>query len=188
MSEKQEIKPKYIICDLDGCLINSAWIWEVVKFLNAAQDEAFDIFNRLANADRNTIDLSLYKYLCFKASGGLKIHFLTARSELIEVETINFIQKRTGLIFGKEFTISFCPNNDLSTPAESKAVRLQHFIDSGREIALAIDDEIEVLKMYASKNIPCLRWINGFLPVQVVQEYGNQISNLVNVREEICKN
>lgn len=183
-----EIKSKYIICDLDGCLIDSAWIWDVVKNQNISKDEAFDIFNRLANADKNGIDLALYKYLCFKASGGLKIHFITARSELIEVETINFLQKKLGLIYGKDFSISFRPTTDLSSPAESKAVRIQSFIDSGREVALAIDDEIEVLKMYASKKIPFLRWIIGFLPVQVVQEYGNQIGNLINVKEELSVN
>lgn len=182
------IKPKYIICDLDGCLIDSAWIWDVIKALNVPKDEAFDIFNRLANCDKNKIDLTLYKYLCFKGSGGFKIHFLTARSELIEVETINFIQKKTGLIYGKEFTISSRPTTDLSSPAESKAVRLQSFIDSGKEIALAIDDKIEVLKMYASKGIPFMRWIIGFLPVGVVQEYGNQINNLIHVREEVSQN
>ena len=185
---KEAIKTKFIICDLDGCLIKSGWIWDVAKEKGFSKDVAFDFFNRSACCDACEIDVSLYKYLCFKASGGFRLHFLTARSEVISVETINFIQQKTGLIYGKEFTISFRPNNDLSTPAESKAVRLQHFIDSGREIALAIDDEIEVLKMYASKNIPYLQWINGFLPVQVVQEYGNQISNLVNVKEEICKN
>ena len=96
---KSEIKPKYIICDLDGCLIDSAWIWDVIRALNVSKDEGFDIFNRLANADKNKIDLSLYKFLCFKGSGGFKIHFLTARSELIEVETINFIQKKRGHIW-----------------------------------------------------------------------------------------
>lgn len=183
-----EIKPKYIICDLDGCLIDSAWIWDFINKQRVSKDEAFDLFNRLANADKNKIDLPLYKYLCFKASGGLKIHFMTARSELIEVETINFIQKKTGLIYGKEFTISFRPNNDLSSPADSKAVRVQSMLESGKQIALAIDDDVEVLKMYVSKGIPCLKWIIGFLPVLVVQEYGNQINNLINIKEELCRN
>lgn len=186
--EKTEIKPKYIVCDLDGCLIDSAWIWGVIKQQRTSDDEAYDIFNRLANADKNRIEIPLYKYLCFKASGGMKIHFLTARSELIEVETINFIQRKTGLIYGKEFSISFRPKNDVSTPAESKAVRIQSFIDSGREVALAIDDEIDVLKMYASKGIPIMKWIVGFLPVRVVAEYGNQINNLINLKEELCQN
>lgn len=185
---KTEIKPKYIVCDLDGCLIDLAWIWEVAKQQGVSRDEAFDIFNRLANADKNRIEIPLYKYLCFKASGGFKIHFLTARSEIIEVETINFIQKKTGLIYGKEFSISFRPNNDISSPAESKAARIQSFIDSGREVALAIDDEVDILRMYASKGIPIMKWIIGFLPVRVVQEYGNQINNLINIKEEISVN
>lgn len=183
-----EIKPKYIICDLDGCLIDSSWIWDVIKSQGVSKDEAFDLFNRLANADKNRIEIPLYKYLCFKASGGLKIHFLTARSELIEVETINFIQKKTGLVYGKEFSISFRPTTDISESAESKAARLQAFIDSGREVALAIDDEESVLKMYKSKNIPCIKWIIGFVPVQVVAEYSSQINHLINVKEEVCQN
>lgn len=183
-----EIKPKYIICDLDGCLINTAWIWDVVKSQNVSKDEAFDIFNRLANADKTGIDIVLFKYLCFKASGGLKIHFITARSELIEVETINFLQKKLRLIYGKDFSISFRPTTDLSSPAESKAIRVQHFLDSGKQAVLAIDDEKEILAMYAQKGIPTMKWIIGFLPVQVVREYGNQINHLITVKEEICQN
>lgn len=182
------IKPKYVICDLDGCLIDSSWIWDFIKSKPISEDEAFDLFNRLANADTNQIDLPLYKYLCFKGSGGFKIHFLTARSELIEVETINFIQRKTGLIYGKEFTISFRPKNDVSSPAESKAERIQDFINKGNEIELAIDDEDSVLEMYESKKIPCMKWIIGFIPVQVVSEYSSQINNLINVKEVLCQN
>jgi hypothetical protein len=182
------IKPKYIICDLDGCLIDSKWIWGCVNSRKAPREEAFDMFNRLANADTNKIDLPLYKYLCFKCSGGLKLHFLTARSEEIEVETINFIQRKTGLIYGKEFTISSRPRNDVSSSAESKSVRVQKMLDDGVDIALAIDDEEAVLDMYKSKGIPCLKWIIGFVPVQVVQEYSSQINNLISVKEVLCQN
>jgi len=142
----------------------------------------------LSNAETNKIDLPLYKYLCFKGSGGIKIHFLTARSELIEVETINFIQRKTGLVYGKEFTISFREKNDLSNPAESKGVRVEKFIAGGNEVVLAIDDEDSVLEMYKTKNIPCMKWIIGFIPVQVVQEYSSQINNLISVKEVLCQN
>lgn len=182
------IKPKYIICDIDGCLIDTAWIWDFAKTKPIPEVEAFDIFNRLANAETNKIDLPLYKYLCFKCSGGLKLHFLTARSEEIEVETINFIQRKTGLIYGKEFTTSFRATNDFSKPAESKAARIMKFIGEGNEVALAIDDDKTVLDMYKTKGIPCMKWINGFIPVQVVQEYSSQINNLINVKEGLCQN
>lgn len=183
-----EIKPKYVICDLDGCLIDTGWIWDFIKKKPIPENEAFDLFNRLANADTNKIDLPLYKYLCFKGSGGCKIHFLTSRSEAIEVETINFIQKKTGLVYGNEFTISFRPSGDLSSPAESKASRIMKFVGEGKSIEVAIDDEDDILKMYESKGIPCMKWIIGFIPVQVVAEYSSQINNLINVKEELCQN
>lgn len=157
-----EIKPKYIICDLDGCLIKSGWIWDVAKEKGFSKDVAFDFFNRSACCDACEIDVSLYKYLCFKASGGFRLHFLTARSEVISVETINFIQQKTGLIYGKEFTISFRPANDLSSPADSKARRLDAMIADKKEILLAIDDEDEILKMYQKRGIKTIKWISGF--------------------------
>lgn len=182
-----EIKPKYIICDLDGCLIKSGWIWDVAKEKGFSKDVAFDFFNRSACCDACEIDVSLYKYLCFKASGGFRLHFLTARSEVISVETINFIQQKTGLIYGKEFTISFRPANDLSSPADSKARRLDAMIADKKEILLAIDDEDEILKMYQNRGIKTIKWISGFLPLEIVREFGEQLNGLFGM-EVKCLN
>ena len=182
-----EMKPKYIICDLDGCLIKSGWIWDVAKEKGFSKDVAFDFFNRSACCDACEIDVSLYKYLCFKASGGFRLHFLTARSEVISVETINFIQQKTGLIYGKEFTISFRPANDLSSPADSKARRLDAMIADKKEILLAIDDEDEILKMYQNRGINTIKWISGFLPLEIVREFGEQLNGLFGM-EVKCLN
>lgn len=182
-----EMKPKYIICDLDGCLIKSGWIWDVVKEKGFSKDVAFDFFNRSACCDACEIDVSLYKYLCFRASGGFRLHFLTARSEVISVETINFIQQKTGLIYGKEFTISFRPANDLSSPADSKARRLDAMIADKKEILLAIDDEDEILKMYQNRGIKTIKWISGFLPLEIVREFGEQLNGLFGM-EVKCLN
>lgn len=182
-----EMKPKYIICDLDGCLIKSGWIWDVAKEKGFSKDVAFDFFNRSACCDACEIDVSLYKYLCFKASGGFRLHFLTARSEVISVETINFIQQKTGLIYGKEFTISFRPANDLSSPADSKARRLDAMIADKKEILLAIDDEDEILKMYQKRGIKTIKWISGFLPLEIVREFGEQLNGLFGM-EVKCLN
>lgn len=182
-----EMKPKYIICDLDGCLIKSGWIWDVAKEKGFSKDVAFDFFNRSACCEACEIDVSLYKYLCFKASGGFRLHFLTARSEVISVETINFIQQKTGLIYGKEFTISFRPANDLSSPADSKARRLDAMIADKKEILLAIDDEDEILKMYQKRGIKTIKWISGFLPLEIVREFGEQLNGLFGM-EVKCLN
>ena len=144
-------------------------------------------FNRSACCDACEIDVSLYKYLCFKASGGFRLHFLTARSEVISVETINFIQQKTGLIYGKEFTISFRPANDLSSPADSKARRLDAMIADKKEILLAIDDEDEILKMYQNRGIKTIKWISGFLPLEIVREFGEQLNGLFGM-EVKCLN
>ncbi len=184
---KEAIKTKFIICDLDGCLIKSGWIWDVAKEKGFSKDVAFDFFNRSACCDACEIDVSLYKYLCFKASGGFRLHFLTARSEVISVETINFIQQKTGLIYGKEFTISFRPANDLSSPADSKARRLDAMIADKKEILLAIDDEDEILKMYQNRGIKTIKWISGFLPLEIVREFGEQLNGLFGM-EVKCLN
>ena len=184
---KEAIKTKFIICDLDGCLIKSGWIWDVAKEKGFLKDVAFDFFNRSACCEACEIDVSLYKYLCFKASGGFRLHFLTARSEVISVETINFIQQKTGLIYGKEFTISFRPANDLSSPADSKARRLDAMIADKKEILLAIDDEDEILKMYQNRGIKTIKWISGFLPLEIVREFGEQLNGLFGM-EVKCLN
>lgn len=184
---KEAIKTKFIICDLDGCLIKSGWIWDVAKEKGFSKDVAFDFFNRSACCDACEIDVSLYKYLCFKASGGFRLHFLTARSEVISVETINFIQQKTGLIYGKEFTISFRPANDLSSPADSKARRLDAMIADKKEILLAIDDEDEILKIYQNRGIKTIKWISGFLPLEIVREFGEQLNGLFGM-EVKCLN
>lgn len=182
------VENKIILCDLDGCLIDSAWVWDVIKAYKMEKDDGFDVFNRLANSERNKIDKTLFKYLCFKASGGLRIHFMTARSELIEVETINFLQKKTGLIYGKEFTISSRPSTDFLSSAESKAVRVQAMFDAGKKIAFAIDDEDEILRMYLSKGIPVVKWIIGFIPTAIAAEFGSQFVDIFCQKEALCQN
>lgn len=181
---------KYIVCDLDGCLINTAWIWQTAKKFKMDEDTGVDFFNKAANCAASKIDDFCLRYLYFKCSGGLKLHFLTARSEVIEVETINFIQERTGLIYGKEFTISFRPAKDVLPPHQSKEYRVSAMLQSGKQIALAIDDNDLCLQMYQAKGIPAIKWINGMLPVQVVKEYGDQVNSLFGKSEVIaqCQN
>ena len=179
---------KILICDLDGCLINSAWIWQVVNFFQFPKDIAYDFFNRTANAEANIVDLTLYKYLCFKASGGYKIHFLTARSESIDTETVKFIQKKTGLIYEQDFTISFRSKDDISSAAESKQKRLKQMLDNGKNIILAIDDNQEVIDMYKLNGIRTIKWKIGYIPTSIISEFNGNISFLINKTPIECLN
>lgn len=174
---------KYLICDLDGCLINTAWIWQTVNLFKMDEDIAFDFFNKAANCNASRIDEFCLRYLYFKLAGGLKLHFLTARSEVIEVPTINFIQEKTGLIYGKDFSISFRATTDVLNPAASKEQRLVKMLQDGKEIAFAIEDSDDIVAMYLRHGIRTIKWINGMLPVEVVQEYGDTVNNLLGKSE-----
>ena len=155
---------KYLICDLDGCLINTAWIWQTVKIFKMDEDTGFDFFNKAANCNASKIDEYCLRYIYFKCSGGLKLHFLTARSEIIEVPTINFIQEKTGLIYGKDFTISFRPATDTLQPHLSKEQRIAAMLNNGKEIALAIDDNDLCVAMYMySWFLPCTSMVTPFV-------------------------
>ena len=115
---------------------------------------------------------------------------MTARSEVIEVATVNFIQQKAGLVFGKDFTISTRPAGDELPPHLSKERRLDAMLKNDKKFVLAIDDEELCIEMYKTHGIPALKWRNGMLPVKVVEEYGDQISYLLGkggIREP-CKN
>lgn len=174
-----------IICDLDGCLINTAWIWVIINGMKFDKETGFDMFNRMANAEANKIDLTLLNYLKFKNIAGIKIHFLTARSEIIETETINFLQRKTGLIFGKDFSISSRPTTDLTSPVESKKARLERLINNGDKILLAIDDDLEILRMYESKGIKTMPWAIGFVPLTLAREFGANLPGLLGTETEL---
>lgn len=178
MSEQQ-----YLICDLDGCLVNTAWIWQTVNLFKMDSDTAYDFFNKAANCNASRIDEFCLRYIYFKLAGGLKLHFLTARSEIIEVPTINFIQEKAGLIYGKDFSISFRAANDVSKSVESKEERLIKMLQDGKKIALAIDDKDDIIAMYLRHGIKTVKWLNGMLPVDVVQEYGDTVNNLLGKSE-----
>ncbi|MCD7879029.1 MAG: hypothetical protein LUG16_03745 [Candidatus Gastranaerophilales bacterium] len=153
-------------------------------------DTGLDFFNKAANCAASKIDEYCFRYLCFKCSGGLKLHFITARSEIIEVATINFIQEKTKLIYGKEFTISFRPSTDLLPPHKSKEIRIAAMLQNNKKIALAIDDDDLCLQMYHSKGIPAIKWQNGMLPSKVIEEYGESIGSLLGKKGVItpCQN
>ena len=179
---------KIIICDLDGCLINSEWIWAIVNGMGFEKELAYDLFNRMANAEAHQIDLTLLNFLRYKLMSGFKIHFLTARVAAIQEETVRFLEKKTGLVYGKDFSISFRPNNDVLSSAESKRTRLQFLIDDGKEIVLAIDDKDSIIKMYSEMKIPTMKWKIGFIPLSLALEFGSHISTLVGVQEKISQN
>lgn len=179
---------RYLICDLDGCLIETSYLWMIIRTMKFTQEEGFDFFDRTANAEANPIDETLHKYLCFKLTSGLKILFLTARSEKIETETINFIQKKTDLVYGRDFIINSRPLGDDAPAVQSKEQRLIKILAKDPQIVLAIDDQEEICKMYERYNIKTLKWKIGYVPNKVISEFNGNLIMLINKKELECLN
>lgn len=155
---------KLIICDLDGCLIDSSWIWQVNKNLKLESPQCWELFENNSVSSWNEIDNFLLKFLREKLQQGFRLLFLTARSFTIENKTIDFITQKTGLVVGKDFLAEFRPMDDTSSPEDFKSRVVKRYLESGAEIELAIDDNKNVVEMYKSKNIPSLRWVFGYIP------------------------
>ena len=156
---------KIIICDIDGCLINTSWIWKTISLLGIKDDATkWDFFGRNANALYNGIDNKLVKFLKYEIGAkNARIMFLTSRSINIECQTIDFIEKNTGLVYERDFLISSRPVWDKTVPAESKRTRL-NLIKTFFTPIFAIDDELVNVELFNRYGIPTLLWAIGFEP------------------------
>ena len=81
------MKKKTVICDIDGVLLDSEHIFDKINELGLSGNDKWEYFNRHANdvdviANKNVIDL-----LSAFNSAGIRIIFLTARSQEIEAQT-----------------------------------------------------------------------------------------------------
>lgn len=180
-----------IICDLDGCLIDTSWIWRFVNNLEMSEDQRFNYFNLNANSTYSAIDrtfLAILSY-CRQIEIAHRIMFLTARSEIIAAPTINFLQVRTGLIAGKDFLINFRPVDDKSSPVESKRVRLLKILEQGHQVLFAIDNDPEICKMYCENKINGYLWQIGTVPVDLLLRLGGDLAKIMRGgRDLICMN
>lgn len=186
---------KIIICDIDGCLVNTSWIWKVVNLLGIEDDaKKWDFFGRNANALYNEVDKNLVKFLKYeKEAKNARIMFLTARNINIECQTIDFIEKSTGLEFERDFLISSRPIWDKSPTDESKRVRLG-LINRFFKPIFAIDDKLVSVEMFCKYNIQTLLWSIGFEPKltsgcnpSLISEYRSSIISAKRVPDIMFK-
>ena len=143
---------KLIICDLDGCLIDSSWIWQVNKNLKLESPQCWELFENNSVSSWNEIDNFLLKFLREKLQQGFCLLFLTARSFTIENKTIDFITQKTGLVVGKDFLAEFRPMDDTSSPEDFKSRVVKRYLESGAEIELiGVDEKEYILKKIIDK-------------------------------------
>lgn len=190
--KQQKAKPIIdIICDLDGCLIDTSWIWKLIEPMDMTEDQKFNYFNLNANSNYSAIDRTLLTILnyCRQIEIAHRIIFLTARSEIIAAPTINFLQVKTGLVAGRDFLISFRPPEDKSSPIESKRVRLLDLLQKGHHILFAIDDNPAICRMYCEHKVNGFIWQIGMIPVELLMMLGGDLGKIMRGgRDIVCMN
>ncbi|MBR2526520.1 hypothetical protein IKE67_08670 [bacterium] len=164
---------KFIICDIDGVLIDTSWIWGFVqKYPIKDKSQVWDFFNRNCNAAINGIDKvcsNFVKNLAQERECG--IYFLTARSERVALETREVLRKRLGFDVSK-CNFSFRKESDNESSVVSKQNRLKLLKNLGYEFEVAIDDDRNICDMYSRNGIETvINWQLGSIPTGVVALY-----------------
>lgn len=140
------MKQDVVICDIDGCLLNTSAVLAEAK-LQPSEADKWRYFNTYAN-DRKKVAFNylLAEILKSLRDSGYKIIFSTARSEAIKVNTK--IRLRSELGFMPDMYMRAL--GDIRPACEVKADHLK-LIQKYYNPCIAIDDEDANLDMF-SKN------------------------------------
>ena len=163
---------KYIICDIDGVLIDTSWIWGFVqKYPIKDKSQVLDFFNRNCNAAINGIDKVCANFVKnWAKESNCGIYFLTARSESTMFETREVLRKRLGFDVAN-CNFSFRKESDNETSVVSKENRLKMLSSLGFEFMAAIDDDRNICDMYSRRGIKNVyNWNFGSIPTEIVKQ------------------
>ena len=147
-------KPKAIICDIDGCVIDTSRIYEEIAEKGITGVDKFAYFEEYANDPAKAlINQQLVDILEFLRMQGYKIIFSTARSKAIKIGTITRL--RSCMLYSDIYMREL---DDLRPAAEVKADHLKR-IKEFYDVQIAIDDEDDNLKMFSQNNILAMKVI-----------------------------
>lgn len=145
-------KPKAIICDIDGCVIDTSRIYEEIAEKGITGADKFAYFEEYANDPAKAlINQQLVDILEFLRMQGYKIIFSTARSKAIKIGTITRL--RSCMLYSDIYMRDL---DDLRPAAEVKADHLKQ-IKEFYDVHIAIDDEDDNLKMFSQNNILAMK-------------------------------
>lgn len=148
------MKKEIIICDIDGCLIDTAWIFDKAEGMKLF--EKWDFFNRNANNHENKINFDLVALIDkLNFFAGYKIFFVTGRSDIIYKDTLRMLKR---LFTHEDIALLMRKEGDYSPSHEIKE-QIINRLKEEYKIICAIDDEPENCKMFKD---------NGILTMQIV--------------------
>lgn len=143
------MKKKAIICDIDGCLLDTAFIHQEIEEKGLEGVAKWRYFETYANdIELVNFNQNLGSILEILAQNGYEIILLTARSENIRNATVRKIK----LNLNCKFELYMRPTNDISPACEIKKKHLKE-LKENYDVYLAIDDEDENLKMFSNNGL-----------------------------------
>lgn len=147
-------KKEIVICDIDGCLIDTGWIFE--KADEMKNSDKWDFFNSNANNHDNKINFDLVSLIeKLKYFTGCKIFFVTGRSDIIYKDTYRMLKR----LFAFEDIVLLMRKEGDYSPSHEVKERIINGLKDKYKIICAIDDEPENCKMFKA---------NGILTMQIV--------------------
>lgn len=146
------MKKDAIICDIDGVLVDTSWIFD--KTDDMTTDEKWDFFNRNANNSGNKTNLDLVMILDkLKYFAGYQILFVTTRSDIIYKPTLLMLKR---LFVSNHFELYMRREGDLSPSYEVKQ-KILNDIREKYNIVCAIDDDRDNCEMFKNNGITTMQ-------------------------------
>lgn len=142
------MKKRAIICDIDGCLLNTDYIHQEIKEKGLEGAAKWRYFETYANDIDVNFNHNLGGLLESLARDGYEIILSTARNENIRHQTI--LKLRINL--DCKFKLYMRASNDISPACEVKRKHLKQ-IQEEYAVEMAIDDEDANLKMFSSNGL-----------------------------------
>ena len=149
-------KKNAIICDIDGCLLNTEKIFEEILQKKLKGDKKWDYFHKFANEPSHAIkNTKLIEFLICASKNNYEILLVTARNEVIYKETFRYLYDNKDEVF--DFKL-FCRKYNDYRPAWIVKEEITKKLLKEYNITIAIDDEISNCQMFESLGILTVRF------------------------------
>ena len=147
------MKQKAIICDIDGCLLDTSRIYNEANERGIVGAEFFNFFDRRANNPKYAIKNSaMFDLVNFFKKEGYTVIILTARTIKIQSETYQYLTEGCKAL-PKDIIMVSRLISDYGLPDYMVKENKLEALRKDYDIRLAIDDNPYNLEMFRRNNI-----------------------------------
>lgn len=150
---------KFVVCDIDNCLSNDEWRIPLIAWHLPIEGGRYDTYHAMCGSD--TVNLRLSPLLGKAQSQGCRIAYFTARPQSVRGKTLDWLKRHN--CFAEDSLLFMRGNDDHRPSRQLKEAMLDSLLDPNHSwvedgdeavVAMAYDDRVDVVAMYASRRIP----------------------------------